>query len=272
MSDPVNPAPGAGEGEKPPKTEETKPAPTAAAKPPASGGEEKPKGSVIELRELGDDEDPEEKELYRLSGKALQGRLGRYNKKQLKDHFGTSNVDEIKAQLAEHKELKAKQEEARREKLDSEAKLKEDVEKERKRAETAETRAREVEDAHVVDKQQTRIEKSATAHIDEDLVDDAVERFRKHILSLSPKQVKKFTSEDVGAWFEKLAKDKPKFAKGGAPVADPEADKKKQPITNGGGGARRPPPISADGQKKTARPGQPNSMTKAELKAAGHDF
>ena len=67
---------------------------------------------------IGDDEYPvDAKGFLSISVQTFKRRLNRYSAKQLKDTFGTDNVDDIKSRLDEHGKLKAQSEEQRRKQL-----------------------------------------------------------------------------------------------------------------------------------------------------------
>jgi len=254
-------------------------APPAAGTPPAPKVETrtetpaaaKPGDGAHEARDLDDDAEPDEKELYKLSGTALKKRLGRYSKSQLKEHFGTANVDEVKAKLKKLDALEAKAEEERKAKLTEDEKTREELAKERSRAEAAEARAQDLEDRHVVTTQERRISTLAEKHIDGDLVDDAMERFAKYVMrELSPKEAAKLDDEKIAKWFEELASSKPKFARAvaAAPTREAEKERTKTPLNNGHDGKKPPSKKSSDVTFDPARmnPKHPQAYSAKELK------
>lgn len=261
--------------QQPPKEEKpqaTQQAATKTAEEKAPAAQEPRTPKVID-----DGDEPDEKELYQLSGAALKKRLGRYAKSQLKEHFGTSDPDEIKKKLDKLTKLEAKAEEERLAKLSEDEKNKELLAKERQRAEAAERRAQEAEDRQVVATQDRRVTNFASKFIDEDLVEDATERFAKFVMKLSPKQVAKLDDGDIQAWFENLAKEKPKFAKG-APAAAARTEEKKpaerKSITNGN--ERRSPEgrrVGSGGEEfdpARVNPKHPQAYTRQQLKNFGY--
>lgn len=254
-------AAGAGEGSKKPEGEKPKGEPTkkpeegAAAK----GGEG---GKSKEPKQIGeDDEIPEDSELVSMSKQALGKRLDRHTKKELRERFGTDDYAQIKKDLDELKTLREEKETKRRAELSENEKLKEDLAKEKKAREEAEARAQKTVDAQTfAEYDQTAKEvfgdKVAPKHMKR-----AMRELKEHILGLedneAPSDVKK--AKKV---FEKWAKDwleeNPEFAK-----PAPDEPKKIKLSTGADPNAKRE---KGDPQMahKTAKPGQVNSMSKAE--------
>lgn len=254
--------------------------PGAQAAPPAappkteakSEPAKEPSNEPRTPRELADDDDElDEKAPYQLTGAALKKRLQRFSKRTLKEHFGTTDPDEIKGKLKKLEKLESDAEEARKAKLSEEEKTKEELAKERARAEKAEMRARELEDQHTVATQERRIGGFASKFIDDDLVDDALERFAKYVMKeLTPKEASRLTDGDIEKWFEDLAEKKPKFAKTRpeAKREEPKVEAKKTPINNGNAGAKpgsKRGVSAADFDPARVDPKHPQSYKPSEL-------
>jgi hypothetical protein len=268
---------------KTPETSATPEAPKPSAQQPSAAQaktapEEKSAPEPKSPRELVDGEDElDEKQPYQISGAALKKRLTRYSKSQLKEHFGTTDPEEIKSKLAKLAKLEADAEEARKAKLSEEEKMKEELAREKARAEAAEARAAAAEDKHIISVQERRVSSLASKFIDEDLLEDAMERFANHLRkNLSPREVAKLKDTDVAEWFEQLAKDKPKFAKSAPPASGDSGGEKKPSkalLNNGVGGDKRPAPKpgSNTGAIDWARvdPKHPQAYTRAQMKAFG---
>ena len=236
----------------------------------ASATETKVKDEPAKSRKLKDDEEPEEEGEYTLSAAALRSRISRASKKQLRDQFGTDDPTEVKAKLDKLEKLEKAQEEERRAKLAKEQQLQEDLEKEKQARTAAEKRAEAAENRRVVDKEYRRVTGVASKHIDEDLVEDAVERFRKHLRTMDDKDIESMTQKEEEKWFADLAKEKPKFAK--VKADDKRGETQKVPLTNGARTAR-PDSLPAGGSsEKTFKPGQPNSYTKEEMRKMGYTY
>lgn len=258
------------------ENKETPAEPTAKAPPassPASVATSSPAGangpSGTDRVRLADDDDlPNDSQLLELSSAALAKRLKRHSSKELREHFGTSDPEEIKAKLAKLADYESKEEEARRARLEEKTRLEEDLAKERTRAEAAEARAKSVQEERIVEKEERRISRLAEKHVDPDYVEDVLPKLRSHLLeTYSEKQLSKLTDSDIESFFKKLVESKPKLGKDfSAPVVEAKKPETK-PLTNGVGDAR-PAPASAASTAPEYRPGKPNSMSRAEAKAA----
>lgn len=262
------------EGAPPPEAKPGAQATPPPAQPPKVEAKEPASNEPRTPRELADDDDElDEKAPYQLTGAALKKRLQRFSKRTLKEHFGTTDPEEIKGKLKKLDKLEADAEEARKAKLSDEEKTKEELARERARAEKAEMRSRELEDQHTVTTQERRITSVAAKHIDDDLVDDALERFAKHVMKeLSPKEASKLTDTDIEQWFAELAEKKPKFARGGAPApetkVEAKSETKKAPLTNGNPGTKPSSKVgvgAADFDPARVNPKHPQTYNRTEL-------
>jgi hypothetical protein len=224
---------------------------------PAAGKEPPPAP-----RALKDDEDiPDDDALLQLSPKALKQRLQRHTSRELKERFGTSDVDGIKKKLERLEALEKKEEEARRAALAKEERMAEDLAKEKARADQAEARWRTERETTVVQTEDTRLKDLAGdfiktkywKHVARDLADHLRENYTKD-------QLKKLTDASLKKWFGDYVKENPEYGK--------EAPKVEKKLDNGARDEQRPSakggPNMAD---RTFKPGQPNSMTTAEAKA-----
>lgn len=241
-------------------TPEPKKEPAKAA-PPAPEPKKDP-----ELTELSADSDeiPENDALFKLSKSALAKRLDRHTKKELRERFGTDDMSKISADLAELATLRAEKDEQRRKTLSNEQRLQEDIEREKKKAEELTEQLQAERDARVFEGYDQTTESALAAHIDPEAIELATAKFKKHVLSFDDDDVELKDPKKLAEDFAKeYAKKNPKFAKD-ANAPEP----KKVPLTTGGGGgAKRPDARNADLTARTPKPGQVNSMSKAEFAA-----
>lgn len=229
-----------------------------------------------------------------MSAEAIAERVDRANKKLLRELTGTDNMEEAKKLVAkakaagkslsdadakEFERLKRLEEVRKRSRMTDEQRRAEEGKAKEDRIAALEAQLKEREQNDIVRSQDQVITSAATQHIDPDMLEDAKERLRRHVRDLqkdSPELFAKFGAKDIEKWFKKLATDKPKFAKEApaakvetpAPVAAKPAEKRvvtttKQP-------PRPPAAAPKDGpgmyKGKIVKPGQPNSMNKAELR------
>ncbi len=254
-----------------PKAPEAPPAAKASEKvetKPDAKAEAKEKEDLRELSGDGDDV-PEDGKLFKLSAAALTKRLARHSKKELREHFGTDDPEEIKAKLAKFGEYEKKAEEERRQALSDKEKSDEDLRKEKERADKAEAAYQRAIDA------QTFSEYNATAtkvfdkyfEADEDTREFVTSRLHKHLLSLDDKEAPA-DAKKAEKYFDKWAKDyaekHPRYA---IKVEEEKKDEKQKISLSTGANPNRPEKGDPNLVTKTAKPGQANSMTKTEYAA-----
>lgn len=290
---------GAPEGAKPaeqtapePKPEEKKPEAKPEEKKPEApkegaaddkkeGGEEKkPEAKKPEPVELSEDDDdlPENADLLQLSKSALAKRLARHTKKEIRARFGTDNLDDIKAKLDKLDSIEAEQEKKRREQLTKEQKLEEDLQREKKAREKAEKAHQRVVEQQAYTQYETSASSAITAHFEPGFEKFAMRELKDHLLTLpdsdvpsDPKKAAKVFDE----WAKKFVKENPKYAKAVTPAPPKEEEEKeevkkpepKKIALNTGANPQRPEKGDQGQAKKTARPNQTNTMSKAEYAA-----
>lgn len=254
----------AGEGTNAGAAEGVKETPKAEAKKEpakeAPKAEAKKEPAAPAPKELGaDDEIPDDTELVSMSKTALAKRLDRHTKKELRERFGTDDQEKIKADLAELADLRAKRDEKRRAEMSENDKLKEDLAKERKAREDAEAKAQKTVDAQTFAEYDTTAKEVFGDKIAPKHVKRAMRELKEHIMGLDesetpsdPKKAKKVFDK----WTKEWLAENPEFAK---QVEEP----KKIPL-NTGANPKRPEKGESNLAHKTAKPGQVNSMSRAE--------
>lgn len=216
----------------------------------------------------------------RMPDESLTARLERARRterERVLKELGISDPADAKAKLAAFEELKAKQDQANREKMSREEQLQADLEREREARKDLETKLKEEATSRVYDKQEQLVLDIARKHIDATKPKLAAARmgFAEYVEELPKSQVARLTERDIDRWFAKFARENPDFApKQPAPAAPPSTVRK--PISTTTPAARSKPapapaPTNTDPtvnpQGKTFKPGQANSMSKAEVSA-----
>lgn len=258
--------PGAAETTAPAKGEE-KPAKPKEAPASAKGGEA-PAGGASKATPLKDDDDiPDDAELLTLSPTALKKRLQRATNAELKERFGTTDTDSIKKKLDRLEALEKAEEERRVAALDEKTKAEEKAAKAEERAAKAEAEMKEVKNERVVEKEETRLKDLAGEHVKlkfwKHVARDLAEHLRENY---SEKDLVKVKDKDIKKWLGEYVKENPEYAKDFEPE---KAGVKKELLDNGAKGDARPGQAGAPNlANKTYKPGQPNSMTPQESKAA----
>lgn len=238
----------------------------ATAAPSAASTEEKvaPPAPAIPVLDAESDEIPENDELFQLSKKALNARLTRHTKRELRDRFGTDDFDQIKIRLDK---LALFEQEAEAKRLAALSEL----EREREERQKAEDRARKAEEAYQrsIDAQTfAEYDKTASAALskhfdsDPDVQAFVTERLKKHVLSLEDGDLKD-PQKVFDAWAKEYAAKHPRYAK-----REEQAPEPKKIALNTGADTERPEREPQPNMRtKTAKPGQANTMSRAEYAA-----
>ena len=181
------------------------------------------------------------------------------------------------AQQAKLKLLEEEEEKRKREAMTREEQLAADLAKEKAAREAAEMRARELEESTVTAQQEVVVERVSRKYIDPEMYGYARADFIAHVNELAktnPKALEEMDERAVDRFFRDLAKRKPKLAAEARDDKRPAVPTVRKPITSGPAPRQAPPPPvvktrtpDVGAQGKTVRPGQPNSMTKQELRA-----
>jgi hypothetical protein len=208
-----------------------------------------------------DDEIPDEASLLKLTPGALNKRLERFSKRQLMDRFGTDDPGRIKADLDELQTLRAEKETARRAALSEKEKLEDDLRLANEAREKAEKKLQRAQDQQVFTEYDRSAEGVLSKHIDPESMELAVMKLKKHVLSLDDDELAK-PEKVFEEWAAEFAKKNPRHAR-----ASDEKPAKRIPLNTGASPRERPAPLNPEVTQKTARPGQPNSMSKAEYAA-----
>ncbi len=217
---------------------------------------------VEDLAQLGEDDDeiPENAKLFKLSTAALNARLARHSKKELREHFGSDDPAQIKADLAELKTLREEKEAARLASLSEMEKLKEERDTEKKRADEAEKKHQKAIDSQVFSEYDREAASIVGTHVAEKHVKRAVRELKEHVLSLDDDDLEKPTKV-FEAWTKDFVKENPEFAREGAP------EPKKIALTTGSDPNAKREKGNMDAATKIPQPGQANSMSKGEYAA-----
>lgn len=248
----------------PPHAAGAPPNPPPAA-PPAAPPPEK-KRAVIGA----EDELPEGAELLELSKVALDSRLRRASSRQLKELFGTDNVEEVKGKITRLKELEEQEEQKRLASLsdlqkEQEARAKAEGERDEWRRKYSDQR-----DAQIVQSAHGRVERLAAKHVADGSTRFALFEFGHYLRSkLSEEQIDALTDDQIGQWFADLAREQPSHARPGAqPPPPPPVQTRTVPLSNGAVTVDQPPPPAAPQTAQSYSPSAPNAMNSGDARAA----
>jgi hypothetical protein len=270
------------------------PSPAPGGTPPAAGGAPAPASAPapekkpVEKTEpkvtpeakqpkklSGEDDDiPEEEELLQLSPRALKSRLARASKQQLKEAFGTDDVDLIKKKLAAGDEYEKKKEEDRKATLSKEEKLREERDTAIKEARETRSLLEVEKTARIVEKQDGRITRIAEQHLKPKHVSKFLPDLAKALLKAADEGDRKLIKNEeawIESWFKQQVEEEPEFGKDFGKAAEGGEPPKKLPFTNGSSGSR-PQPAGNSGSPKTGAPGKPNSMSDKEIRDLGYSW
>lgn len=208
-------------------------------------------------------------------------------RQQMKEKHGVEDFDSHFAQhksiAEEHKALKEAEEERKRASMSKEEALNADLAQLRAENEALKAENEQLKQGRIKADQSQQISSIASKYLKDKFVRTAVEfAFLEHVKGLDEKAVKAVDQQYMNRWFRTYARENPELARSNetdeeAAAADvakkAEEDKAKvqarpivrRPITNGAA-PKAPPPANGPMGGKTARPGQPNSMNKAEVR------
>lgn len=207
-----------------------------------------------------------------LTNEDMKERIRRAQSSVLKDLLGTDDPVAIRERLAKAAELEKQAEAAKVAAMTEQQKVQHELtklkaERDRYRTELATTQEREV-----VRGQSVFVERLAGAHVHPEAIEEASLAFARHVSVTDPKVVAKYTEADVSKWFRQYVAKKPFMAKAaaGTPPAAAPARRVVERPAGARGPAPRPtaPATSGTSGAKTFRPGQSNSMSRAEAKEA----
>jgi hypothetical protein len=249
----------------PPATPPAPPAPpvSAAPVPPAAPASPPHPGPVS----IGDDGDiPDDAELLTLSKSALNKRLARATRAELKARFGTDNPDEIKSKLDRLAEFETKQEEQRLASLselerEREAKAKAEGERDEWKRQHDELRT-----ANLVRGAHSRVSSISGKHFKDTAQKFIQFEFQEYLQGLPEAEVVAMTDEQMDSWFAGEAKTHPELSRGYTPPAPPTPV---APLTNGPPAPEgAPPPTGAGGQQAAPNfaPSAANPMSRQEAR------
>lgn len=199
----------------------------------------------------------------------FKDRIARAKRQALIDIHGTDDADAIRAKLAKADTLEKDADERKRAQMSEVERLQHDLARERQRAVAAATEARALREHQEIREQQTVIENIASRHVAPKYVGMASRELREHLRSLDSKVVDGWTDREIAKWFQTFATKQPEIA-----ASASQRQRQRAPV-----GATTPTPRPATNQStptssagtnggKTFRPGQPNSMTRAEAREA----
>lgn len=193
----------------------------------------------------------------------FKGRLARAKRQALADLLGTDDAEAIKAKLARAEALEKEADERKRAEMSEVERLQHDLARQRQVALRAQAEARALREQQEIREQQRAVETIAARHVAGKFVGMASRELREHLRSLDPKAVDGWTEKDIAKWFQAFAAKQPEIAASArtrtkAPIG--ASTQAPRPATD------LPSSTAGTNGGKTFRPGQSNSMTRAEAR------
>lgn len=176
-TDPKAPTPAQAPAAAPPAAT---PAPTSQAAP-SEAQAARTEAGVTKMLSGDDDEIPEDDASFTLSRAALMKRLKRHSAKELKQLFGTDDVDQIKKDYEDLQKLRAREEEERQAKLTADEKHREEVEKLRKEKEQAIARTEYIEFRAAAKQGKAEVHGLLSQYVNKDFAEAAEAKIVAHI-------------------------------------------------------------------------------------------
>lgn len=250
-----------------PKTEKT----TTTSTTDAGGAGTEPKKPKIISGD--DDEIPEGEDLLQMSPRALNARIARASRKQLKDAFGTDDLDTVKKLVEKAKKTAEKEETERKARLTETERLKEERDAAVRDAADARSQLTNAERARIVDRQDTRITRIAEKYLDADYIESEMPRLASDLRKAFKEKDAKLAKDEtawIEKWFQKRVETKPKLGKDFDTNGGVKPEPKTATFSNGVNTNGRPNAGSTGLANKTAAPGKPNSMSDKEIRESGY--
>jgi hypothetical protein len=214
-----------------------------------------------------------------LPDEALQPRL-QAERQQLLKELGIEDpkkfVSEREQREQELARFRKEEEKRKRAAMSEQQKLQADLDAVRKERDELAQRFEQLEQERISDQQEAVVQRTAQKHVDPEMYAYARYEFVQHVQKLAsedPKALDELDEKAVDKFFRELVKQRPKFALAAGEAPKPPEPVKK-PITTGPGPKAAPPapakgaPAGTSTDGKTFRPGQPNSMSKQEVREA----
>lgn len=191
------------------------------------------------------------------------------NDDYLMETFGTTDRKEIAAIRDASKKLAADAEERKRAEMTEIDRHKADIKRAHLERDDWKTKYHNLEKRQAFSEQDVKLKSIASQSIAATSVEYATWQFAKHVSVLDDNALKTFGEPETKKWFADFAKKNPQHA---PDPTDPKKPPTKKPVTTGVAPRGKPAPTrgargAVDITGKTPRPGQPNSMNKAELRA-----
>ena len=243
----------------------------AKAKPQTEVVETKVKRARVEE----DDDLPDEAEMLEMTPRAFKVRLTRQSNKELDELFGHHDRAKIAADQKELVELRDGKEKDRKAKLDEVTRLKEEKQEAERKALAAEERAEAVETEREVDRTIETFRELEDGVVDKGSAKFVRGEYKEHLLELAesdPAELEKLDKSPKALkahfkkWLGDFLKENPKHAAGADAAPKKGLNSGATPDDQEPGDKAQPRPGEVGG--KTFRPGQANSMTSAEARAA----
>jgi len=228
----------------------------------------KPVGKVNVSETPDDPIQADDKGVIHMSESAFVKRLARAKSAELQKLFGTTDVNQIIKDRQDLLTFKAQKEVQRRATLDATARLQEDLKKANENATTHKTKLDQLQHRRLVEQQHNAVQGLARKYVNEDDLGDVMFIFGRALQRMKPEDRAKVNETSIETWFKNYVTKKPAFARAGVIAKRPPT----VAVSNGPGGPglAKPtaPPSGTNPGERTFKPGQPNSMTTLEAKAA----
>lgn len=269
-------------------------APTAPVGAPAPSPQSLDRTPTRKLLDGEGNDLPDDAELYEISRSNFKKRLQRANSSQLKQAFGTDNVEEILAWKQQNEDYKKREEEAKLAQMTEADRYRTQFERSQNEASHWRQQFEQLQEQHMLREQDRQVMGLVAKHVDPDCLDFVTQQLAMHLQTLEEDEMRD-PQTYITSWVGQYIKDHPKYGVGPAqpvaPAAPPAGSMQAPGLPQGvhqvqipgqgghgaprqvpmhnGAGAGRPQNAVPAGQlaNKTAAPGQPNSMTDDEWRS-----
>jgi hypothetical protein len=208
----------------------------------------------------GEDVDVDENERVTMTFAQFQKRLKQAQRAVLRGTFESDDVQKIRKDWEKSQAALKELNEIKKSRMDEVERAKKEAEEAKLQLAELENSVKERELNDLANRGEQEVLNVAKKFIHSDYIEDAVLLFQGHLGKLSEAELEQLTPESVNSWFKDYVKRRPALA-----VSSGEKSDKPQPRPiNSGAAPNKPNSDDKSALAKTPRPGQPNSMTRAE--------
>ena len=224
---------------------------------------------------------PEDGDVFEISRANMKTRLQRATSSQLRQAFGTDNVEEILAWKQQNEEFRKREEESKLAQMTEAERYKTQYERAHQEAQHWKSQYAELQEQHQLREQDRQVMGLVARHVKPRCLDYVSRELAAHLQSVDEDEMRD-PQAYIDAWTKKFVDENPEFgiaqapappAAAPAPMSQAAPPPRQVPLSNGTPQGRPPTAVPTGVlTNKTAAPGLPNSMTDEEYRRYKRDL